>query len=39
VKEYLNLSVPQTLATWTILETIVSIAGLVGVLLLGTLVG
>ena len=23
VKEYLNMSVPQTLATWTVLETIV----------------
>ena len=38
VKEYLNMSVPQTLATWTIIETIVSIAGLLGVLLLGVLV-
>lgn len=34
VKEYFNMSVPQTVATWTVLETIVSIAGLVGVLLL-----
>lgn len=32
VKEYLNMSVPQTLGTWTIIETIVSIAGLLGVL-------
>ena len=39
VKEYLNLNVPQTLATWTILETIVSIAGLAGVLLVGMMVG
>ncbi len=38
VKEYLNMSVPQTLATWTIIETIVSIAGLVGVLGLSLLV-
>jgi GntP family gluconate:H+ symporter len=38
VKEYLNMSVPQTLASWTVLETLVSIAGLAGVLLLGLLV-
>jgi gluconate:H+ symporter, GntP family len=36
VKEYLNMSVPETFATWTVLETIISIAGLGGVLLLGT---
>ena len=34
VKEYFNMTVPQTVATWTVLETIVSIAGLAGVLLL-----
>ncbi len=39
VKEYLNMSVPETFATWTVLETIVSIAGLGGVLLLSMLVG
>lgn len=39
VKEYLNMSVPETFATWTLLETIISIAGLAGVLLLGALVG
>ena len=38
VKEYLNMSVPQTLATWTIIETIVSVLGLAGVLLLGLVV-
>ena len=38
VKEYFNMSVPQTVATWTVLETIVSILGLVGVLLLGLVV-
>ena len=32
VKEYLNMTVPETLATWTVLETIVSIGGLIGVL-------
>ena len=39
VKEYLNMSVPQTLATWTVIETIVSVAGLFGVLLLALVVG
>jgi gluconate:H+ symporter, GntP family len=39
VKEYLNLSVPETLATWTVLETVVSVTGLIGVLLLGLVVG
>ena len=34
VKEYLNMSVPQTFATWTIIETIVSVLRLAGVLLL-----
>jgi GntP family gluconate:H+ symporter len=38
VKEYLNMSVAQTVATWTLLETIVSIVGLGGVLLLGMMV-
>jgi Gnt-I system high-affinity gluconate transporter/Gnt-II system L-idonate transporter len=32
------MTIPQTVATWTVLETIVSVLGLVGVLLLGTLV-
>ncbi|PRY05693.1 gluconate permease GntT [Pontibacter ummariensis] len=33
-KEYFNLTIPQTLATWSIMETIVSVMGLLGVLLL-----
>jgi GntP family gluconate:H+ symporter len=37
-KEYLNMSVPQTLATWTVIETIVAVGGLIGVLLLGVFV-
>lgn len=37
VKEYLNMSVPQTLASWTVIETIVSVVGLLGVLLLAVL--
>ena len=39
VKEYLNMSVPQTLATWTVLETIVAVGGLAGVLLLALVIG
>ena len=31
-KEYFNLSVKDTLATWTVMETIISIIGLLGVL-------
>jgi H+/gluconate symporter-like permease len=34
VKEYLGLSVPQTLRTWTIIETIIAVVGLVVALLL-----
>jgi gluconate:H+ symporter, GntP family len=32
VKEYFNMNVPQTVATWTALETIISVAGLAVVL-------
>lgn len=37
-KDNLNMSVPQTLATWTVIETIVAVAGLLGVLALGVVV-
>jgi H+/gluconate symporter-like permease len=33
------MNVPQTVATWTMLETIVALAGLAGVVLLGSIVG
>lgn len=33
-KEYFNLSINETLRTWTVMETIVSIVGLIGVLIL-----
>ncbi|MTJ79717.1 MAG: permease DsdX [Telmatospirillum sp.] len=36
VKEYFNMSVPQTFRTWTILETIVSVAALLLALALST---
>jgi gluconate:H+ symporter, GntP family len=39
VKEYFSMSVRQTVATWTVMETIVSVAGLAGVLLLAWVVG
>jgi GntP family gluconate:H+ symporter len=39
VKEYLNMTVQETLATWTVLETVVSLGGLAGVLILGRIVG
>jgi gluconate:H+ symporter, GntP family len=39
VKEYFNMSISQTVATWTVLETIVSVLGLAGVILLGLIVG
>jgi H+/gluconate symporter-like permease len=37
-KEYFNLTLKQTFQSWTIMETIVSIAGLVGVLLLDQII-
>jgi GntP family gluconate:H+ symporter len=39
VKEYFNMTVPQIVATWTAMETIIAVAGLAGVLLLGLAVG
>jgi GntP family gluconate:H+ symporter len=38
VKEYYGMTVPQTLRTWTVLETIIAIVGLVCVLLLDIVV-
>lgn len=39
VKEYLGMTVAQTVATWTIVETIIAVSGLAGVLLLGLVLG
>ena len=39
VKEYFNMDVPQTVATWTVLETIVSVTGLACVLLVALVAG
>ena len=38
VKEYFGMTVGQTLKTWSVMETIISVCGLVFVLLLGLLV-
>ena len=38
VKEYLGLDVGQTLRSWTVIETILSIAGLCAAMLLNALV-
>jgi H+/gluconate symporter-like permease len=37
-KEYFNLSLKETFKTWTAMESIVSILGLLGVLLLNQLI-
>lgn len=37
-KEYFDLSVKETLLTWTVLETVISVIGLAGVLLLSMVV-
>ncbi|MCC7051791.1 MAG: GntP family permease [Gemmatimonadaceae bacterium] len=37
IKEFFNMTVPQTLRTWTVAETIVGVAGLLFTLLLGVL--
>lgn len=37
-KEYFNLTIRQTFATWTVMETLVSVAGLLMVLLLNQIV-
>jgi GntP family gluconate:H+ symporter len=39
VKEYLNMTVPQTLVTWTIMETIIAVLGLAAVLLVAMVAG
>jgi len=36
-KEYFNLSIPATIATWSMMETIISVMGLLGVLALDLL--
>jgi Gnt-I system high-affinity gluconate transporter len=38
-KEYFNLSIKDTIRSWSVMETIVSVVGLLGVLLLNAVVG
>jgi gluconate:H+ symporter, GntP family len=38
VKQYLRLTVPQTFKTWTVLECLISVVGLIGVLILNLFV-
>jgi len=38
VKEYFNLTVPQTLKTWTVMETVISVASLAFVMVLNSLI-
>ncbi|MNT63200.1 Gnt-II system L-idonate transporter [compost metagenome] len=38
-KEYFGISVSDTFKTWTVMETIIGIMGLIGVLLLNVFVG
>lgn len=38
IKEFFNMTVPQTLKTWTVAETIIGVAGLAFTLLLGLVV-
>ncbi len=37
-KEYFNLSIKETLSTWTVMETTVSVMGLIGVLVLNLII-
>ena len=37
-KEYFNLTVKETLSTWTVMETSIGISGLIGVLILNQLI-
>ncbi len=37
VKEYFNLSIKDTLRTWTVMETCIGVSGLAGVLILNAL--
>ena len=38
IKEFFNMSVPQTIKTWTVAETIIGVAGLVFTLILSLVV-
>jgi H+/gluconate symporter-like permease len=38
-KEFFNLSLKQTFLSWTVMETLISILGLIGVMVLSMFVG
>jgi GntP family gluconate:H+ symporter len=38
VKEYFGLTVGETIKTWSVMETLISVVGLVGVLVLNLIV-
>jgi len=38
IKEFFNMTVPQTLKTWTVAETIIGVAGLGFIMLLSLVV-
>jgi GntP family gluconate:H+ symporter len=38
INQYFGMSVPDTIKTWSIMETIISVLGLIGVLLLSLVV-
>ncbi|MBO9200683.1 MULTISPECIES: gluconate:H+ symporter [Niastella] len=38
-KEYFNLSIKDTLKTWSVMETIVAVTGLAGVMILNSIIG
>jgi Gnt-I system high-affinity gluconate transporter len=37
-KEYFNLSIKDTLRSWTVMETIVGVSGLIGVLIINSII-
>jgi Gnt-I system high-affinity gluconate transporter len=37
-KEYFNLTVKETLSTWTVMETLVGVMGLIGVLVINSII-
>jgi len=39
IKEYFGLSIPQTLKSWSMMESLISIVGLAGVMIVGVFVG
>jgi Gnt-I system high-affinity gluconate transporter len=36
-KEYFNLSIKDTLRSWTVMETIIGVSGLIGVLVINSM--